>query len=170
MKSIVAKNIGAEANATTLVSVGILPELFEEFKEKQVEAEKADDTKQAILKAIGITALKHDQIKDAILQKPAMKNQILKYVSKANELAQTQVECTAVVNEIGAKLKESAKAAQIDVTSSAHARVKIRIGNAEKILAEELNGVRFRLGRDGGNAVAWVPLAEADKPDVEEKS
>ena len=167
MGSIVAKNIGAEANATTLVSVGILPELFEEYKAKQVEAEKADDTKQAILKAIGITALQHDQIKAAILKKPAMKNQILKYVNKANELAKTQADCIGEVNQIGARLKESAKTAKIDVTNDAHARVKIRIGNSEKTLTEEATAVRFRVDRDGGNGISWVPLAEADKPDPE---
>jgi uncharacterized protein (DUF342 family) len=167
MGSIVAKNIGAEANATTLVSVGILPELFEEYKAKQVEAEKADDTKQAILKAIGISALQHDQIKAAILKKPAMKNQILKFVNKANELAKSEADCIGAVDQIGARLAESAKTARIDVTNDAHARVKIRIGNSEKTLTEGVKAVRFRVDRDGGNAISWVPLSEADKPDPE---
>ncbi len=164
LKSMVARNVGAESSATTLLSVGTLPERFEEYAKRQAEGEKARDSKQAILKAAGIQALKPELIKQSILRNPRKKDQIFRYVQRANELAKAEAECLKDLRTLGTKMRLSAQAAHLDVTSAAHVRVTIRIGDAELVLGEELKAVRFHLDRSGqSSGIVWTGLTEADK-------
>ena len=105
LKSIVSKNVGAEANKTTLLAVGALPKLFDQYEERKAEAEKATDSKEAILKAMGVEALKPDLIKQSIMKNPRMKDKILQFVARANELAKTEAECIDEMYALSTKMK-----------------------------------------------------------------
>jgi uncharacterized protein (DUF342 family) len=164
LKTITSNNVGAEANASTLVSVGALPDLFDDFKGMKVDVEKARETKMAILKAIGIQSLKPDLIKQSIIANPLKKTQILKLVHRANEMAKTEAGSLGSMNELAKKMQNSAKEAYLDVTNEAHTRVKVRIGNIETVLTEDLKAVRFSLDKtDKSTGIVWSAIADIGK-------
>lgn len=169
LQSITSNNLGAEANASTLVSVGTLPELFEEYKEMGAEVKTARETRLAILKAIGVESLKPDLIKQSILASPRRKTEILKLVHRANDMARTEAENIGNMSELADKMKTSAQEAYMDVTNEAHKRVKIRIGDKETVLAEDLKAVRFSLDKTGKSAgIVWTAISDIGKATPEE--
>jgi hypothetical protein len=177
LKSIDTKRAGSERSTTTVLSVGVLPSLFEDFAKKREEAEKANTTREAILKAMGIQALKPDDIKQAIIRNPHKKDKILEWIQKANEVGAQQKQLIGEMKELTAKLKESAAKAYADVQDTAFSRVKVRVGNQERVLDEDLRAVRFHLDKTG--EVAGVvdtnlsdvgKLEQEDEGEQEEKS
>jgi len=77
LKSVVSKNIGAEGTLSTLVCAGVLPSLFKEFKEKRVEATKAQETKVALMVSLKLTTLDMETVAKLVARYPKKKNQIL---------------------------------------------------------------------------------------------
>lgn len=62
------------------------------------------------------------------------------------------------------KMEGHAKTAHIDVTSTAFHKIRVRIGDAETVLNDNLSGVRFRLNKgDDEEGVGWGSLTESDK-------
>jgi uncharacterized protein len=164
LNSIVSKNVGAEGTAQTLVCVGVLPTLFEEYKKNKEEADKASQTKLALMKSLSIQKLDLELVSKLVEKNPHKKDAILDYLKKATEAEQIETACRDEMAVLARKMEESAKTAHMDVTSTAFHKIRIRIGDSETVLNENLDGHRFRLNRGGDEeGVGWVPLAEADK-------
>ncbi|MCZ6635414.1 MAG: FapA family protein [bacterium] len=147
LKSVAAKNLGSERSTTTTLFLGVVPEIFEAYAELTKQADKANDSREALLKVVGVTELKAEEIQKAMLRNPDQKNEILRYVSKANEYAKKQMTALEGLKMMRVDLKNSALDAHLDVTGTCHARVKIRIGNLEKVLEKDVKAVRFHLGK-----------------------
>jgi hypothetical protein len=76
----------------------------------------------------------------------------------------TEKACRAEMAALTAKMEADVKSAHLDISGTAFHKVRVRIGESESILTENLAGVRFRLSKeDKGIGIEWVPLAEADK-------
>ncbi len=164
LKSIDTKKAGSERSTTTVLSVGVLPGLFEDFAKKREEAEKANTTREAILKAMGIEALRPDDIKQAIIRNPHKKDKILEWIHKANEIGAHQKELIDEMKALTVKLKESAAEAFADIQDTAYSRVKVRVGNQERTLDEDLKSVRFHLDKTGEVAgVVYTNLSDVGK-------
>lgn len=89
LKSIVSKNIGAEGTVTTLVSVGVLPSLFDEYKTKRAEAEKANTSKLELMKSLGIKELTPEAIEQIVAKNPNRKDDIMRFLKLASDAAAT---------------------------------------------------------------------------------
>jgi len=162
LKSIVSKNIGAEGTASTLVCAGVLPSLFEEFKKKRDEANKAQQSKTALMAALKLTTLDMETVANLVARYPKKKDEILKVLKMATEADATEQACRSEMAALIEKM--DAKGACLDVSGTAFHKVRVRIGESESLLTENLAGVRFRLSReDKGVGIESVPLAEADK-------
>ena len=62
------------------------------------------------------------------------------------------------------KLKESAAEAFADIQDTAYSRVKVRVGNQERTLDEDLKSVRFHLDKTGEVAgVVYTNLSDVGK-------
>lgn len=164
LNAITARNVGSEHSTTTVLSLGVLPDRFDKFAEIRGEIEKVRDAREALLQAIGVDALRPDLIKLAIIRAPRKKNEILRYVNLANEAAKKEHLYMEEMDDLRASMKESARNACVNVLGTAHARVKIRIGNVENVLEKDQKAVRFHLdptGRVGG--IVSTNLSEISK-------
>jgi hypothetical protein len=172
MNSITSNNVGTERSTTTLLAVGIVPDLFDEYKRKRAESEEAQSTRQALLDAIGIPALKPELIKEAIVKKAHKREEILGWVEKANEIGKTLTTCLTELKELSEKMKDGARKAYLDVTNTAHLRTRIRIGSTETVLEEEQKAVRIHMDLTGeqGGGIVCTPLSEAQKAKPAEES
>jgi uncharacterized protein len=160
--SITSKNVGSEHTSTTAISLGFDRESFEAFKEATRLAARAQDLRNSLLKSIGIAKLDSDEIKKCIRSQPRRKNEILRYVQKANDLAKMEEEHLKTVKDVGDKMKRASSSAHLDVPDTAYPKVTVRIGNAEKTLDAALKGVQFRLDTKKG-VVASELSGDGDK-------
>ena len=164
LKSIVSKNIGAEGTVATLVSVGVLPSLFDEYKTKRAEAEKANTSKLELMKSLGIKELTPETIEQIVAKNPNRKDDIMRFLKLASDAAATEKACRDEMTALAEKMEGHAKTAHIDVTSTAFHKIRVRIGDAETVLNDNLSGVRFRLNKgDDEEGVGWGSLTESDK-------
>ena len=164
LKSIVSKNVGAEGTTTTLVSVGVLPTLFDEFKKKRDEADKASQTKLALMEDLGIKELNRQIFEQVVAKNPRKKKETLGYLKRVTEAARLEKACRDEMDTLAGKMEQSSQSAYLDVTSTAYHKIRIRIGDAETVLTNDQKGVRFRLNkRDGEEGVGWASLTETDK-------
>ena len=164
LNAIVSKNIGAEGTTSTLVCVGVLPTLFEEYNKNKEEADKASQTKLALMKALGIQKLDLEVVAKLVAKAPHKKEAILDYLKKAQEAEQTEKTHRDEMSVLAGKMAESVKSAYVDVTSTAFHKIRIRIGDTETVLNENLTGIRFRLNKGDQEAgIGWVPISEAEK-------
>ena len=164
LKAIVTKNVGAEGTMSTLVCVGVLPTLFEEYKKQRVEADKAQQSKQALMEAVGIKTLKMEAIEQVVAKNPRKKKEILRQLKLATDAARIEKACKDEMANLAGKMEKSAQSAHLDVTSTAFHKVRIRIGDEEMVLKHDLKGVKFRLNKSGeDDAIGAVSLTESDK-------
>ena len=161
---IVSNNVGAEGNQTTELSLGVLPDMMEDYQETKKELAKAKDTKQALLEAMGISILSKIEITKALQRNPRKQKEILQFAQNANEHAKTESEAMMKLKGLGEALQKSAEAARLEVSRVAYRRVKIRIGDIETTLEEEVKASRFRLEKSGrAMGITWGALSGADK-------
>ena len=118
----------------------------------------------------GIQVLKPDLIKQAIIKNPRKQKEILGWVQKANEQAKIEAECYQAINELGGKLRDSSREAYLDVKETAFSRVKVRIGNQEKTLEEDVKASRFELDKSGQTrSIVWKALTDIGKEETSEE-
>lgn len=163
LKAIVSKNVGAEGTTATLVAVGVLPTLFEDYEKKREEADKAHETKLALMKAMGVKALTKEEMEGVVIKDQAKKDEFLRHLKMASEASATEKACRDEMAALSEKMEGSAKSAHIDVASTAFHKIRVRIGDAETVLSDNLAGVRFRLNSGDEEGVGWGSLTESDK-------
>jgi uncharacterized protein (DUF342 family) len=158
LNGIVSKNVGSEYSTNTVLSVGINLEIYGKFEMARETAKKANELLQVLLKSMGIASLKSELIRDRIAKNPSRKNEIIHYVNRANELAKTEEKNLEEMKTLGSEMRKTAQSAHLDIRDVAHARVTVRIGHNQIVLAEGLKAVRFHLD---STSVVWSALSES---------
>ena len=146
---ITSRNVGSPRETATLVAVGVDPDLYAELEKAVHAAGYAGTLLNNLLKALGLSALKTEEIRNLIARKPGLKNKIVHYVEKANQLAQVKEKQEQEQKKIRGQIEQTAKGGSLDVADTAYGGVRLRIGGEEAFQPDSLKGVRFHLESTG---------------------
>ena len=148
VQGITTKNCGSVRSSSTFIALGVDHELFVRYEKARRTARKAKKLLGNLLRVLGLSSLKAEDVKKRIQLEPLRKNDIMQYVKKANDLAKVQ--------DVNAKESESAyseiiKASadvRLDVGDVAYARVRLRIGTTQTEIDEDRQGVCYFISSD----------------------
>ena len=163
---IVSRNLGSERSAATCLTAGTDPDLYSQYERAAQMAAHAGTLLGNLLKGIGLPALKAQDIRRLIVRNPGRKHAILHYVQKANQLAQTQEKHRQEQQALRARIVHTAGEATVDVSGTAYARVRLRIGSEQTVLQSNLKRVRFHIDPNGETpGVFWTDLSGIPRKD-----
>ena len=160
---ITSRNVGSSRETATLVAVGVDPDLYAGLEKAAQAARYAGTLLKNLLKALGLKALKTEEIRELIARKPNLKNKILHYVKKANQLAEVMEKQEQEQKKIRGQIEQAAKGACLDVQDTAYGGVRLRIGGEEVLHQDSLKGVRFHLDSTGEKpSIVWADQSSAE--------
>lgn len=158
MQGIVCRNAGSELSTSTVLAVGVAPDVFAKCEKARQAAQQAEALLRTLLKSIGLETLKMEEIRALISRASARKKTILHYVQKANELAKARQKYLDEQADLDTQIMASSQKAAIDVTDTAYARVSVRIGNAQVQIPDSLKHVRFAIDPTKNVGIGWTGL------------
>ena len=146
---IISRSVGSVRSTTTSLTIGLDPDVAKKLGALSEAVRRASVLLQKLLTALGLSTLETEEVKKLIAANPQRQKQIMEYVQKANELAKVEEKRLQEQEELRVQVTEGAKKATLDVKEVAFARTRLRIGDAETALHEDLKGVRFEMNPEG---------------------
>ena len=160
VEGIASRNVGSQSSRGTMIFAGLEPEQLTRLEKLKQAVRQTEIVLQKLLKATGLPTLDIEEIRKLVARHPDRKSAILHYVKKTNQIAQMHEAKLEEQHGLSEQIVQASREARIEIPEQAFARVKLRIGEHQLALPQDLKYVCFRLDpEDDQSGIIWKDLA-----------